>query len=506
GVSPHTLAAYRSDRAQFGALVAPADRGADWSAIDERTLERYTLTLRERGYADATTARKTAAVRSFFRYLVEEEYLPANPAERLRSRRPRRTLPEVLSAEDIVALLRAADAPGPLAARNCAMLELTYAAGLRVSEVVGPTGLALGSIRFDVAEVRVMGKGSKERIVPLYEAIAERVAHYVRHARPHLLARSRARTTTDALFRVPEQPVTGQGTQLRNVGEITNRGIELGFNVHLLNRRSLAWSVGGTFTTVHNEVTDMGGVAPFSVDASRKRVQKGLPVGAWRVTTPRDTDGDGGFDASMNLFICASDPLLAIAIDDDGVRTPDAGCDGDEVGRPTPTKGGSFNTQITLFNRLSISAMADWATGHQVMDWGSVWSTFNAIYRRELIENLTCSGNAPGGDPRCFPVDQRRGRRFSSFSAISAFMYDGDWFKLREISMRYLIPETFANQFGFDRATVFGSVRNLKTWSKNVMVDPELNGLSGSGLVLGSESSITASPARAFKMGVEVVF
>ena len=313
-------------------------------------------------------------------------------------------------------------------------------------------------------------------------------------------------TTTDALFRVPEQPVTGQGTQLRNVGEITNRGIELGFNVHLLNRRSLAWSVGGTFTTVHNEVTDMGGVAPFSVDASRKRVQKGLPVGAWRVTTPRDTDGDGGFDASMNLFICASDPLLAIAIDDDGVRTPDAGCDGDEVGRPTPTKGGSFNTQITLFNRLSISAMADWATGHQVMDWGSVWSTFNAIYRRELIENLTCSGNAPGGDPRCFPVDQRRGRRFSSFSAISAFMYDGDWFKLREISMRYLIPETFANQFGFDRATVFGSVRNLKTWSKNVMVDPELNGLSGSGLVLGSESSITASPARAFKMGVEVVF
>ncbi len=313
-------------------------------------------------------------------------------------------------------------------------------------------------------------------------------------------------TTTDALFRVPEQPVTGQGTQLRNVGEISNKGIELGWNVQLLNTQSLAWSVGGTFTTVDNKVTDMGGVAPFSVDASRKRVQEGLPVGAWRVTTPRDTDGDGGFDSSRNLFICASDPLLAIDIDENGVRTPDPGCDGDEVGGPTPTKGGSFNTQITLWNRLNISAMADWATGHQVMDWGSVWSTFNAIYRRELIEGLDCSGNAPGGDPRCFPVDQTRGRRFSSFSAISAFMYDGDWFKLREISVRYLIPETFAGQFGLDRASLFGSVRNLKTWSKNVMIDPELNGLSGGGLVLGSESSITASPPRSFKMGVEVVF
>lgn len=307
--------------------------------------------------------------------------------------------------------------------------------------------------------------------------------------------------TRDALFFVPEQPVTGQGTQLRNVGEISNRGIEVGFNVQLLNTQRFAWSVGGTFQTVDNEVTDMGGAADFFVEG-QKRVSEGLPVGAWFVTTPRDADGDGAFDSSQRLFVCASDPLLAISIDANGVRTPDPGCDTDEVGQPTPTKGGSFNTQITLFNRLSISALADWATGHQVMDWGSVWSTFNAIYRRELIENQTCPG-----DPLCFPVDASRGRRFSQGSARSAFIYDGDWFKFRELSVRYLIPETFANQFGFERASIFGSIRNIKIWSNNALIDAELNGLSGGGgLVLGGESSITASPPRIFKMGVEVVF
>ena len=74
--------------------------------------------------------------------------------------------------------------------------------------------------------------------------------------------------------------------------------------------------------------------------------------------------------------------------------------------------------------------------------------------------------------------------------------------------MRYLVPETLAGQLGFDRATIFGSVRNLKTWSKSVLIDPELNGVTGSGngVELGGESSITASPPRTFKMGVEVVF
>jgi integrase/recombinase XerD len=200
GVSPHTVAAYRTDLAQFVELLDGPGSRADWTTVDGSTLERYTLGLAGRGYSDASTARKIASVRSFFRFLVEEEYLPANPAERLRSRRARRTLPEVLSVEDVISLLRAADGPGALAARDRAMLELTYAAGLRVSEVVGPSGLSLGSIRFDDAEVRVLGKGSKERMVPLYPAIAERVLRYIRHARPDLLARSRSRTTTGALF------------------------------------------------------------------------------------------------------------------------------------------------------------------------------------------------------------------------------------------------------------------------------------------------------------------
>ena len=96
--------------------------------------------------------------------------------------------------------------------------------------------------------------------------------------------------TTDALFRVPRQPVTGQGTQQENVGTIWNRGVEVALQVQLLNSQQLAWSIGGTFNYNQNEVTDMGGVADFFV-GSGKRVSEGQPVGAWWLTTPVDTNG-----------------------------------------------------------------------------------------------------------------------------------------------------------------------------------------------------------------------
>ena len=96
GLSPLTIAAYGADLAQFSE-IASSDAGAiDWSAVDTKALERYALTLRERGYADTSTARKVAAVRSFFRFLAEEEIIDINPAEHLRGKprtRPIRVSP-----------------------------------------------------------------------------------------------------------------------------------------------------------------------------------------------------------------------------------------------------------------------------------------------------------------------------------------------------------------------------------------------------------------------------
>ena len=302
--------------------------------------------------------------------------------------------------------------------------------------------------------------------------------------------------TTDALFQVPRQPVTGQGTQQENVGEIWNWGVEASLNVQVLNTRSLAWSIGGNFQFNHNEVTDMGGVPDFSVDGSQKRVTGcwkvmeegdldtciGGPVGAWWVTQPVDTNGDGLPDGTERQFTGKA---------------------------PVPNKSGGLNTTISVGNSLTVSALADWAGGHQVFDWGSVWATFNGILRRERVR-CGLEENAADGCEYAFPVQYNldgtpRGP-YSQSAARSAFLYDGDYFKLREVSVRYILPESIATTVNASRATLYLSGRNLWIWSRNHLIDGELNGLSGGGLVLGGESSVTLSPNRMYRFGVEVAF
>ena len=278
-------------------------------------------------------------------------------------------------------------------------------------------------------------------------------------------------TTTDALFFVPEQPVTGAGTQLRNIGEISNKGIEVAWNLQILNRSELAWSVGGTFQMVDNEVTDMGGAADFSVDSNYKRVTEGRPVGAWYVETPIDTNGDGYLDSFESQFTGS---------------------------QATPDKSGSFNTSIRVGNAWTISSMADWAGGHQVHDWGSMWATYNGIYRREEIEGEEF--------PIRHDLDGNEVRPYGPYQAISAFIYDADWFKWRELSVRYSMPQEWAARMNAERGSIYGSLRNIWIWSRTEMVDPELNGISGGGLALGGENSTTASAPRKYRLGVEFVF
>ncbi len=285
--------------------------------------------------------------------------------------------------------------------------------------------------------------------------------------------------TTDAFFAVPEQPSTGQGTQLRNVGEITNTGIELAANLTIINRENLAWSVGATYNTVDNEVTDMGGAADFSTaDSGQKRVSANKPVGTWWVTVPTDTNGDGLADGSETQFITRPDGSFAT---------------------PQPDQYGSLNTSVTLWNRLSLSALADWAQGAYVFDWGSVWATFNGIYRRDEIEGVAF--------PTRFNLDGTERGNYSQSAARTAFLYNGDWFKLREVTARFELPESLLGGRAA-RASVFGSIRNVWIKSDTKLIDPELSGVAraGGGIELGGESSITASPPRAFRFGLEFVF
>ena len=212
-LSANTVAAYRGDLEQLVGSVRGRGRNVDWSRVGQRKLEDYSLHLRRMAYSDSTIARKVAAVRSLFQFLSEEGVIDANPAERLRTRRPGRPLPNVLSEEEVVALLTTAAArPGPEGTRDRAMLELTYAAGLRVSEVVGPSGVEVGGLGLDDGWVRVMGKGSKERLVPLYPAIVDRLRRYLVDARPLLARHNRGRQAQAALFlNAQGRPLTRQG-------------------------------------------------------------------------------------------------------------------------------------------------------------------------------------------------------------------------------------------------------------------------------------------------------
>jgi TonB-dependent starch-binding outer membrane protein SusC len=318
--------------------------------------------------------------------------------------------------------------------------------------------------------------------------------------------------TTDALFRVPEQPVTGQGTQIRNVGEVANRGWELEGNAVVINRPNARWSVRATYNTVDNWVESMGpeGIAPgpFWIGGTYQRVcgppnecidghpgQK-LPVGAWLVDAPFDSNNDGHFDSSDRFFLC-SDGSLGMARDADG-NVVQAPCS--EYATPFARNSGSLGTDLTLFNDLTINVLADWATGFYAHDWGSMWAIYNGVSRRELVE--------PGYE---FPVrhdsDGEPIRRFGPYQAISEFMMKGDYLKLREIGTRYRVPQAWSQRIGADRASLFGSVRNVAIWSANDLIDPELNGLiSGETLMLGGESSITLSPPRMFRLGLELSF
>ena len=241
-LSANTVTAYRTDLGQLTAIVRGRGRNVRWDRVGRRRIEEYAGELRRLNYNRSTVARKIAAVRSYFQFLSEEEVISSNPAQELRSPRPGRPLPDVLSEEQVVALLEAASArPGPEGARDRAMLELTYAAGLRVSEVVGPTGLELAGLSLDDQWVRVTGKGSKERLVPLYPGIVNRLRRYVREVRPLLASRGSERAArSGAMFlNARGQPLTRQGYWLTLKRCAAASGIGLRISPHTL-RHSFA--------------------------------------------------------------------------------------------------------------------------------------------------------------------------------------------------------------------------------------------------------------------------
>ncbi|HUJ33736.1 MAG TPA: tyrosine recombinase XerC [Solirubrobacteraceae bacterium] len=182
-VAEKTRQAYSGDCRQFATWAA--DRHVDPAAVDVRTLRRYAAAQTETGVAPSTVARRLAALRGLFRTQMEIGARRDNPAELLSSPKKAQRLPRVLKAGEVAALLDSIPATTPLELRDRALFELAYACGLRAEELVS---LDLESIDFDAETVRVEGKGSKTRLVPVGEHAAGALERYLSRARPALAA------------------------------------------------------------------------------------------------------------------------------------------------------------------------------------------------------------------------------------------------------------------------------------------------------------------------------
>jgi integrase/recombinase XerD len=181
--APRTVEAYRRDLA---ALAAWFDRPI--GGISTEQLEQYVAELRAAGLSPATIARRIAAIRSFFRHQLLLGARMDNPAGELDLPRRRRILPRTLSAAEAERLIDSANGTDPRALRDRALVELLYGAGLRVSEAVG---LQKSSVDLDGRLVRCVGKGSKERVVPIGRQAAQALRRYLARGRPFLDSRHR---------------------------------------------------------------------------------------------------------------------------------------------------------------------------------------------------------------------------------------------------------------------------------------------------------------------------
>ena len=190
GLSPHTLAAYRRDLTLYARWLHTAHD----LVLDQTQVQHLQAYMATRAQGKTTSAnRRLTVFKRYFRWALRERLIDADPTLKLLAARQPQRLPRVLSEAQVEALLAAPDANTPLGLRDRAMLELMYASGLRVSELVALKTIHVG---FNEGVLRVLGKGSKERLVPFGEEARDWLERYLAQARPALLGARQ----TDALF------------------------------------------------------------------------------------------------------------------------------------------------------------------------------------------------------------------------------------------------------------------------------------------------------------------
>jgi integrase/recombinase XerD len=191
----NTIVSYERDLKKYVQYLQQVEQQSSWNDITRFHIMQFLKFLKEKGSSPKTIARHLASVRSFHQFLLREKVADQDPTVHIETPQLPRTLPNVLSMAEVESLLDAPKQNTPFSIRDKAMLELLYATGIRVSELIQ---LDVSDVHLTMGFIRCYGKGRKERIVPIGKMATEALKQYMEKGRPKLL--SKKRRTTDALF------------------------------------------------------------------------------------------------------------------------------------------------------------------------------------------------------------------------------------------------------------------------------------------------------------------
>jgi outer membrane receptor protein involved in Fe transport len=264
--------------------------------------------------------------------------------------------------------------------------------------------------------------------------------------------------TTDLIIARPIAPSLGFNTNpLANIGEVINRGWELALNVTAVQLSNFGWDWRGSLSTLHNELTDLGGVAPFTI-GSRTRAMKGQQLGVYvtkKIQSINDATG----------VVTVSDTL-------------------EPVGNLYPTMEWSLSNSFTIMKDLRITALVDSKqnfTVDNLRDWYT--ETLLIHSRRRLDPNLLSKherlrryGNETPGKPSFVTVT---GLSATTSDVFEAYLQPGDFVRFRELSATYTIPKRFLNRVRVNNASVSFAMQNLALWTKYEGPDPEVIAQNG---------------------------
>jgi integrase/recombinase XerD len=223
-LSPNTVRAYATDLAAF--LDWAEREGLDPLDLDHRDFRLYLAYLDRARYSRRTINRRLSAIRGFYRHLVATGVIAGSPCEAVSGPKQPKSLPRLIPRADMDAILNASDTSTPKGLRDQAILETLYASGLRVSELAG---LSCRDIDFEAGQVKVLGKGGKERIVPLYPFALKTLRLYLTQARPLLASDA----SGEALFLSTRgSPMSTETVRVAFKGVLKRAGVDQSYSPH----------------------------------------------------------------------------------------------------------------------------------------------------------------------------------------------------------------------------------------------------------------------------------